>query len=71
MHVHYVEARWELACEELTLFMQLGAKYTRGVSLTPHSRDYVHSTCYTFQKSDFENEQNLSAKERKGVIACR
>ena len=47
MHVHYVEARWEVACEELTLFMQLEAKYTYGASLTTHNHNCIHSTCYT------------------------
>ena len=47
MHVHYVGVRWEVTCKELTLFMQLEAKYTCGASLTPHNRYYTHSTCYT------------------------
>ena len=50
-HVHYVEARWEVTCEELMLFMPLEAKYTRSSSLTPHNRNYIHSTCYNFIKS--------------------
>ena len=41
MHVYYVEARWEVTCKELMLFMQLGAKYTYGASLTPHNRNYI------------------------------
>ena len=49
MHVHYVEARWEVTCKELTLFMQLGAKYTYSASLTPHNHNYIHSTCYNLQ----------------------
>ena len=46
MYVHHVEARWEVTCKELTLFMQLEVKYTCGASLTPHNRNYIHSTCY-------------------------
>ena len=52
MHVYYMEARWELTCEELTLFMQLEAKYTWGASLTPHNRNYIHSTCYNCVNGD-------------------
>ena len=62
MHVHYAEARWEVTCKELTLLMQLEAKYTCGASLTPHNRNYIHSTCYNGEKVEGESTHLLRGR---------
>ena len=67
-HVHYVEARWELTCEELTLFMQLEAKYTCGASLTPYNRDYIHSTCYIMEQAILKKEHSTRLHAWTGYI---
>ena len=45
--VHYAEAKGELTREGLMLLWQFKAKYAHVVLPTPHTRNYVHSTCYT------------------------
>ena len=44
--MHYVEVRWELTGGGLMLFWQLEATYAYGAPPAPHTRNYLHSTCY-------------------------